>query len=250
MRIACAATVPAREKVANPIYGYLPVRAVSAGDPLNVIPQFAATATSSHPVTAHAQQSATATQPAGQHVGFERRHHARARHGHPDSSARDCHNSDDNREFGGTGAERSARLDVERTSWSGIRVQPGARAGTVDHQSVSQTPTSASMGPYAMCGKCHDLATVVSNTSWNQHGYHINTGFTCSVCHTAHGMGARSGTISGERLVNFDVNVVAPNGTLPVPILARRIPARWFATRSRTMPMAVFPRRLCANRPS
>ena len=45
---------------------------------------------------------------------------------------------------------------------------------------------------------------------------HINTGFTCSVCHTAHGMGARSGTISGERLVNFDINVVAANGGTPV----------------------------------
>jgi hypothetical protein len=29
-------------------------------------------------------------------------------------------------------------------------------------------------------------------------------------------MGAASGTISGERLVNFDVNVVASNGGLPV----------------------------------
>ncbi len=32
------------------IYGYFPVRAVSAGDPLNQIPQFAVSATSSHPV--------------------------------------------------------------------------------------------------------------------------------------------------------------------------------------------------------
>ena len=29
-------------------------------------------------------------------------------------------------------------------------------------------------------------------------------------------MGATSGVISGERLVNFDVNVVAPNGGLPI----------------------------------
>ena len=67
-----------------------------------------------------------------------------------------------------------------------------------------------------MCGKCHDLNNVVSNASWIEHGSHINTGFSCSVCHTAHGMGARSGTISGERLVNFDVNVVATNGGTPV----------------------------------
>ena len=34
----------------RPIYGYFPVRAVSSGDALNLIPQFATTATSSHPV--------------------------------------------------------------------------------------------------------------------------------------------------------------------------------------------------------
>jgi hypothetical protein len=67
-----------------------------------------------------------------------------------------------------------------------------------------------------MCGKCHDLNNVVSSASWPQHGDHINTGFSCSVCHTAHGMGARSGTISGERLVNFDINVVGQNGAVPI----------------------------------
>jgi len=29
-------------------------------------------------------------------------------------------------------------------------------------------------------------------------------------------MGAQSGSISGERLVNFDANVVAPNGAAPI----------------------------------
>jgi hypothetical protein len=29
-------------------------------------------------------------------------------------------------------------------------------------------------------------------------------------------MGANSASISGERIVNFDVNVVAPNGTAPI----------------------------------
>ena len=39
---------------------------------------------------------------------------------------------------------------------------------------------------------------------------------SCSTCHTAHGVGATSGAISGERLVNFDVNVVASNNGLPI----------------------------------
>jgi hypothetical protein len=29
-------------------------------------------------------------------------------------------------------------------------------------------------------------------------------------------MGNTSGSITGERLVNFDINVVAPNGTTPI----------------------------------
>ena len=53
----------------------------------------------------------------------------------------------------------------------------------------------------------------MNNTSFSEHARHVKQdGFSCSVCHTAHGMGAQSGTISGERLVNFDANVVAPNG--------------------------------------
>jgi hypothetical protein len=72
-------------------------------------------------------------------------------------------------------------------------------------------------GPYAICAKCHDLANqVMKNTSFNDHANHINAGLSCSSCHTAHGMGATSGQISGERLVNFDVNVVAQNNGLPI----------------------------------
>lgn len=67
--------------------------------------------------------------------------------------------------------------------------------------------------PYGLCAKCHDLANqIANNTSFAQHKRHINDGFSCSTCHTAHGMVAASGSISGERLINFDVNVVAPNG--------------------------------------
>jgi len=71
-------------------------------------------------------------------------------------------------------------------------------------------------GPYALCGKCHDLDQILANTSFSEHGRHINDGFSCSTCHTAHGMGAQSGNASGERMVNFDVNVVAPNGAAPI----------------------------------
>ena len=68
-----------------------------------------------------------------------------------------------------------------------------------------------------MCAKCHDLTQIFANTSFPQHNLHsYQYGFTCSVCHTAHGNGATSPTITGERLVNFDGNVVGANGAAPI----------------------------------
>ncbi len=197
-----------------PIYGYFPVRAVSGGDPLNLIPQFAVTATSSHPVM-HTRSSAL-PQPSllanmlnldgitlGRAMGTQ-------------ILCTDCHNSDDNREFGGSGANgpHGSRWThiLERRYEFSQTVAPG--------QAISNlfpNPDLTVNGPYGLCGKCHDLANQIEkNTSWNHHADHINTGVSCSTCHTAHGLGAASGTISGERLVNFDVNVVAPNGGLPI----------------------------------
>jgi hypothetical protein len=42
------------------------------------------------------------------------------------------------------------------------------------------------------------------------------TAFQVQTCHSAHGMGSEMATISGERMVNFDTNVVAPNGKMPI----------------------------------
>jgi hypothetical protein len=41
-------------------------------------------------------------------------------------------------------------------------------------------------------------------------------GFSCSVCHTAHGLGSIAPGVSGERLVNFDINVVGQNNAAPI----------------------------------
>jgi predicted CXXCH cytochrome family protein len=196
-----------------PIYGYSPVRAVSASDPLNIIPQFVAAATSSHPVM-HVSNSAL-PQPSllanmlnlsgtqGRAMGNQ-------------IFCTDCHNSDDNREFGGSGPN-----GPHGSKWTHIleRQYQFSQAPTPGQPitNLYPNPDTSINGPYALCGKCHNIANqVLKNTSWNQHSNHINAGFSCSVCHTAHGMGATSGNITGERLINFDVNVVAPNGTLPI----------------------------------
>ncbi len=200
-------------KTVNPVFGYLPVRTVSAGDPLNMIPQFALTASSSHPVV-HDRTSALA-QPSllanmlnidgitqGRAMGMR-------------ILCTDCHNSDDNREFGGTGASgphgsKYTHILERRYEFSQAAV-PGQTIGN-----LFPNPDTGPAGPYALCAKCHSLTTILSNSSFTEHARHINAGFSCSVCHTAHGMGGQSGTISGERMVNFDASVVAPNGGAPI----------------------------------
>jgi hypothetical protein len=127
----------------------------------------------------------------------------------------ECHNSDDNREFGGTGPNgpHGSKFThiLERRYEFSQAIVPGQLI-----TNLFPTPDLSVIGPYGMCGKCHSLARVAANTSFTEHARHINDGFSCSTCHTAHGMGGASATISGERLVNFDINVVAPNGALPI----------------------------------
>ena len=195
--------------------GYSPMRVVAAADPLNMIPQFAQTATSSHPVT-HPRSSPLPQPsllvnmlnlsglPSSRLVGTQ-------------LFCSDCHNSDDNREFGGTGANgphgsKWTHLLERRYEFS------QAPAPGLLITNLYPNPDVTVNGPYAMCGKCHDLPNnVLANTSWNQHALHVSQyGFSCSVCHVAHGMGATSPTFTGERLVNFDGNVVAPNGVSPI----------------------------------
>lgn len=200
-------------KTVRPIYGYLPVRAASAGDPLNIIPQFSVTSTSSHPVT-H-QSNSSLPQPSllinmlnldgvtpGRAVGTQ-------------IFCTDCHNSDDNREFGGPGPNGPHGSKwthiLERRYEFSQAVEPGQLI-----TNLFQNPDLSVNGPYAMCGKCHNLSNIMTNASFTQHQSHVSAGFTCSVCHTAHGMGGVNPSISGQRLVNFDVNVVAQNGGAPI----------------------------------
>jgi predicted CXXCH cytochrome family protein len=200
-------------KATNPIFGYLPVWTVSAGDPLNVIVQFAATATSSHPVT-H-DSSSRYPQPSLRSFMVNLNGTTPGRSMGVRILCTDCHNSDDNRESGGSGpngphGSQYAHILERRYEFSQAPT-PGAPI-----TNLFPAPDLGPTGPYALCGKCHDLGRVVTNTSFSGHGLHINAGFSCSTCHTAHGMGSVSGTISGERMVNFDANVVASNGTDPI----------------------------------
>ena len=191
------------------------MRAVSASDPLNVILQFAVGSTSSHPVTHISNSSFLQPSLLTNMWNLDGTSQGRAMGNQILCS--DCHNSDDNREFGGTGSNGPHGSKwthiLERRYEFSQAPTPGALINT-----LYPSPDLSVNGPYALCGKCHNLSNiVVTGASWTGHQNHVGTdGFTCSTCHTAHGMGSTSGTISGERLVNFDANVVAQNGGNPI----------------------------------
>jgi predicted CXXCH cytochrome family protein len=202
-------------KQSLPVFGYLPIRAVSVGDPLNLIPQFTSAAGSSHPVM-HDRNSPL-PQPSLLKYMWNLDGHTQGRAMTARILCTDCHNSDDNREFGGSGANGphgssfshilERRYEFSRVA---IGVAPAAGPGTAIQNLLAPVIDPAGGGPYSLCAKCHDLSSVLANRSFSKHSVHISAGFSCSVCHTAHGMGTSPGTISGDRMVNFDLAVVAP----------------------------------------
>jgi hypothetical protein len=200
-------------KILDPKYGYHPLRLVSGGDPLNIITEFALSSSSSHPVT-H-DRSSPLSQPSLRAQMLQLDGVTVGRSMGTRIFCTDCHNSDDNREFGGGGPN-----GPHGSKWTHILERryefSQAAAPGLLITNLNPSPDLSVNGPYAMCAKCHDLNQIVANTSFTEHARHINDGFSCSVCHTAHGMGSSNANISGARLVNFDINVVAPNGTMPI----------------------------------
>ena len=200
-------------KVSNPVFGYLPLWAVSAPDPSNVIPHFSLNASSSHPVT-H-PRSSPFSQPSLRQFMVNIDGVSQGRAMGTQILCSDCHNSDDNREFGGAGANGSHGSKYTHILERRYEFSQASAPGQLI-TNLFPNPDLTVNGPYGMCGKCHDLSLIMTNSSFSEHSRHINDGFSCSTCHTGHGLGASNPYISGERLVNFDINVVAPNGANPI----------------------------------
>jgi hypothetical protein len=194
------------------IYGYLPARAASTGEPYNVIPQFKAGAASSHPVMRAGNSPYPQPSLLSNMLNLDGSLSSRALRFDSQILCTDCHNSDDNREFGGSGAN-----GPHGSKWTHILERDYEFSQALAPGQQITNPITANLtssnGPYALCAKCHDLSNILGDNSFKQHSRHINDGFSCSTCHTAHGIGATtSASISGDRLINFDVKVVAPNG--------------------------------------
>lgn len=111
----------------------------------------------------------------------------------------DCHNNDDTSgPRGPHGSDYRALLELEY---------------------VTDDPNPESAAAYALCYKCHDRVSILDDQSFSLHSRHITGGSggggmaqdtPCSVCHDPHGV-SRVGSHTGEKLINFDIDVVEPN---------------------------------------
>jgi hypothetical protein len=206
-------------KQAKTNFGYLPVRLGSGGDPLNLIPQLGTTAISRHPVMHDRNSPFPQPSLRPNMLNLDGRTQGRIMGNR--ILCTDCHNSDDNREFGGKGPNGPHGSTfphiLERRYEFSQAPLPGALITNLFPSPSLSAEGGASGGPYALCAKCHDLGQILNNSSFSEHARHVKQdGFSCSVCHTAHGMGGQMATLSGERMVNFDLNVVTPNGMTPI----------------------------------
>jgi len=226
--LRCHGTSTGKQTLAT--FGYLPTRVVTGGDPLSLLPALSTTAVSSHPIS-HDSQSPY-SQPSLLKFMWNLDGHTQGRLMGSRLLCTDCHNSDDNREFGGTGpngphGSQNYHILERRYEFSQVAVgnTPQVGPGSTILNLLPMVVDPAASGPYSMCAKCHDLANILSNASFSKHSTHLNAGFSCSVCHTAHGVGTATASVPGERLVSFDVAVVAENDVLLTPITYNRASA-------------------------
>lgn len=205
-------------KLSSSAYGYMPARALFAGDTLDVSLQFSHGSLSSHPVMRDATNLSRPSLLKNMwNVDFTIQGRAISNR----LLCTDCHNSDKNREFGGigpNGPHGSRNVHILERDYKISQVAAGAPPGSPITVNLNPSPVldPVPSAPYALCAKCHDLKYINSNVTWRQHSRHIQKGISCSVCHSAHGVPASTSGVNGRALVSFDMNVVGTNGNRPV----------------------------------
>jgi len=109
----------------------------------------------------------------------------------------DCHNNDQGPRAGGSGS------DGPHGSSHDFLLE---RNYTVLDDNVE------SEFEYAICYKCHQQSSILSDQSFAEHREHIVEERTpCSACHDPHGVSPTTGSGSGHtHLINFDATIVRP----------------------------------------
>ncbi len=109
----------------------------------------------------------------------------------------DCHNNDQSRRFGGTGADgpHGSLFDfLLRSNYT------------------TTSPNAESAYEYALCYQCHDRQSILHDDSFKEHSKHLDEDVACSACHDPHGVSGTTGTGSSHtHLINFDTRYVFPH---------------------------------------
>jgi hypothetical protein len=89
------------------------------------------------------------------------------------------------------------------------------------YETTDGTPESFSA--YALCYRCHNRTTILSDSSFQKtavtgkggHSGHLAAGAACSACHDPHGIVDDILSGSHTHLINFDTRIVLPTGSVP-----------------------------------
>jgi hypothetical protein len=105
----------------------------------------------------------------------------------------DCHNNDDNQ--GPRGPHGSGNKYL------------------LERNYTTQDYTEENPFNYALCYKCHERNSIISDESFSGHNKHIVEENTpCSACHDAHGISSTQGdATNNSNLINFDLTIVQPD---------------------------------------
>ncbi len=112
----------------------------------------------------------------------------------------DCHSSDTGKKAGGSGPSGPHGSET-----AGLLIAAYDRADF----------SSESARAYALCYRCHERSSILSDQSFKLHKRHIvDLKTTCSTCHDPHGIASDQGTPGHNSfLINFDVRTVRKAST-------------------------------------
>lgn len=127
----------------------------------------------------------------------------------------DCHNSDQARGSKGNGPNGPhgsiwSHLLERRYDVEGTPSTPGGNDGEIVNSGSTAPGTVATN--YALCNKCHDLAKLLTDTTFPHSRHVIGAGASCSTCHSSHGVQQQMPTNgnTNNRLLDADLKIVGP----------------------------------------
>jgi predicted CXXCH cytochrome family protein len=112
----------------------------------------------------------------------------------------DCHNNNTGPGAGGTGPKGP---------------HGSIYATLLERQYLKANNTTESAANYALCYKCHNRTSILSDNTFKQHKKHIvDLRTPCNACHDPHGISVTQGNATNNsKLINFDTTINKPSSS-------------------------------------